>query len=548
MANNEKDDILFEQLNRNKKRRRRRIVITVISIVLVVLIAIAAAVSVLSARVRERFASAAANVKDYSATVGRISTQVSGTGVLESVDAQSVKLHEGVEVKEILVSAGDNLKAGDPIASVELSSVMSALSAAQDKLSDLDKQIDSAKNDKVSSRLTSSVGGRVKAVFAQKGDHVVDVMTEHGALALISLDGLMQTELEGNLALGTEVIVTASNEKTYKGTVSASAGGKMTVTLTDDGTVCGDTVTVSCGDEVIGTGTLSIHNPIAVTGYAGTVSNVNVKENQRVYNGTGIFTLTNTGYSANYDALLQTREETQQSMNALIDMLRTGTITAPFDGVVTLVDWEADSSSAASASSMLSGLSMNAASGSKDTLCTMAPDEQVRVTVGIDETDILSLKIGQSALVSVSSIEEENLPGEVTEVTKVGLSASGVTQYSAVVTLDKTERMLTGMTATVDIQIEGVEDAVIIPVDALHQTKTKSFVYTSYDPETKEYGGMVDVVPGVSNSNFVEIVSGLNPGDTVYYTEQTNFGFFMMPMGGSRNGSAYRNARSGMGG
>lgn len=545
MANNEKDDILFEQLNRNKKRRRRRIVITVVSIVLVVLIAIIIAVSVLSARVRERFASAAADVKNYSASIGRISTTVSGTGVLEAVDTDQIKLPEGVELKELLVSAGDSLQAGDPVASVELSSVMKALSDTQDQLDALDKQIDSAKNDKVSSRLTSSVSGRVKAVFAQKGDHVVDVMTEHGALALISLDGLMETQLEGNLDVGTQVQVTDSGDKNYTGTVAASAGGKMTVTLTDDGAAYGDTVTVSFEDAVVGTGTLAIHNPIAVTGYAGTVSGVSVKENQRVYSGGTVFTLTNTGYSANYDALLQSREEKEQTLNTLLEMLRTGVVAAPFDGVVTLVDWEEDGSS----TSLLSGYSVAATASTKNVLCTMAPDEQVCVTVGIDETDILSLKIGQNALVTVSSIEEEDLPGVVTEVTKVGLSASGVTQYSAVVTLDKTERMLTGMTATVDIQIEGVEDAVIIPVDALHQTKTKSFVYTSYDPETKEYGGMVDVVPGVSNSNFVEIVSGLNPGDTVYYTEQMNFGFFMMPMGNSRgNTNAYRNARSSRGG
>ena len=85
-----------------------------------------------------------------------------------------------------------------------------------------------------------------------------------------------------------------------------------------------------------------------------------------------------------------------------------------------------------------------------------------------------------------------------------------------------------------DIQIQGVDDVVLIPVDALHQTRDMSYVFTSYDEELKEYGGMVEVVTGASNSSYVEIVSGLNPGDTVYYTEKTANNFFsMMPnMGG----------------
>ena len=83
--------------------------------------------------------------------------------------------------------------------------------------------------------------------------------------------------------------------------------------------------------------------------------------------------------------------------------------------------------------------------------------------------------------------------------------------------------MLAGMTASVDVSIEGVENALIIPVDALHQTSATHYVYTTYDEETKQYGGMVEVTTGMQNDNYVEILSGLNQGDVVYYTEQENF-------------------------
>ena len=43
----------------------------------------------------------------------------------------------------------------------------------------------------------------------------------------------------------------------------------------------------------------------------------------------------------------------------------------------------------------------------------------------------------------------------------------------------------------------------------------------------------VDVVPGMQNDQFAEILSGLKEGDTVYYTKQENiFAYFASMMGG----------------
>jgi hypothetical protein len=148
----------------------------------------------------------------------------------------------------------------------------------------------------------------------------------------------------------------------------------------------------------------------------------------------------------------------------------------------------------------------------------------MEVTVNVDESNILSLELGQTAAVTVSSIGDMSFNGTVTEINKTASSASGVTRYSAVVTLDKTPEMLQGMSAKVVIRIQGVENAVIIPADALHQTRTTSYVYTSYDEEMKEFGGMVTVTVGITNSNYAEITSGLSEGDTVWYTKtETNF-------------------------
>ena len=94
--------------------------------------------------------------------------------------------------------------------------------------------------------------------------------------------------------------------------------------------------------------------------------------------------------------------------------------------------------------------------------------------------------------------------------------------------------MLPGMTADVDITIEGVENAKIIPVDALHQTSAIHYVYTGYDVENQEYIGMQEVTIGMQNKDYVEILSGLEIGDSVFYTEKKDsfWGFGFGGMGG----------------
>jgi RND family efflux transporter MFP subunit len=202
-----------------------------------------------------------------------------------------------------------------------------------------------------------------------------------------------------------------------------------------------------------------------------------------------------------------------------MEIYRNGGITAPFSGSVSSVDYDETA----------------VTSDTETALLTVSPDKSMQLSVNVDEKNILSLELGQRASVTINSIGDEVFDGSVTEINKTASSASGVTRYSAVVTLDKTDAMLQGMSAKAVIRIQGVDNAVIIPVEALHQTSSKSFVYTSYDEELKEFGGLKEVTVGITNSNSAEITSGLQAGDTVWYTEvETNpFGNMNFPGGGS---------------
>lgn len=515
---------LFDKLSQEKKQRRRKRLRRVIIIVAVIFAALVMVVSHLRKNVDARFAATQKDVQSYTVAPGTIHTLVSGSGVLEQVDEEDVTVPAGVEVDEVIAEAGDTVAKGDLLAKVDMASVVDTLSSTQDQIKTLDKKINSAKSDTASTSVTTSVGGRVKKIYAQAGDNVVSTVTENGALALLSVDGYMAVDFESDsCARGDAVTVTLSDGTAVKGTVESATLGTVTVLVSDNGPAMDEEVTVTdAAGKTLGTGKLYIHSPVAVTGYVGTVKSISCKENANVTAGSTLMTLSDTKTSANFDALLRQRQDLEDTLTGLLTIYRDGAVLASQDGLVTSVEYDEDTATSATETQIL----------------TLYPQKQMTVTISIDETDILSLKEGQEAQITVSSVSDDAFTGSVTSISKVADTSTGVTRYSAEVTLDREEGMLVGMTANVDVRIEGTENALIIPVDALHQNSASYYVYTGYDEEQKRYTGRTDVTIGMQNDDYVEITSGLNEGDTVYYTEadSSGFGDFMVMPGGMNGG------------
>ena len=499
-----KDDALFEALGKNKKRRRRRILITVVSIVVALAITGIVGVAALQRKVRQEFASASGEVLSHTVSTGTISTVVSGSGSLTDVDLNAITVPEGVEITEVLVKANDTVSVGDILATVDMASVVSAMADLQAEIEELDEQISDAEDDEASDVIYAGVSGRVKAIFAEAYDEVADVMYEHGALALLSLDGYMAVDIESDaLTAGDSVKVQLSDGDKVTGTVESVISGVATILVTDNGPEYEEAVNVLDADgNALGEGTLYIHSALQVTAYAGTVEAVKTSLNKTVSSSTKLFTLEDTAYSANYNSLLRTRSEKEEVLLQLLTIQRDGAVLASAPGSVYSVDFEEDGTA----------------------IATLSTDEKMSVTISVDESDILSLALGQQVTVSVASVSEDSFEGTLTEINRTSASSG---TYSAVVELNKAEGMLSGMTASVSVHLEGVENAILIPIEALHLTSDGAYVYTSYNEEYQEYGGKVDVVTGLENSTYVEIKSGLNVGDTVYYTEsQSSFGGF----------------------
>ena len=449
-------------------------------------------------------------------TRGSISTSVSGSGQLSDDDVETLDIPDGVELEEIKAVRGSKVEEGDLLATVDLNTVMLAMSTVSDELDSLDDEINSAVSDSVSSYISSSVSGRVKKIYAAAGEPVDDVMYEHGALMLVSLDGYMAVDIDtAALSVGDSVTVTSSDEAEYSGSVGTVLDGTATVLITDNGPAYGDTVSVKSADGTdLGSGELYIHDELKIVGCAGTVSYLSVSEGSSIYSGSTLLGLTDTDYTANYEALLSERSDKEKVLNRLIKIYKEGALYSDISGTVKEINADDDESRTDDSST-------------EGQYFSISPDKTMSIPVSVDESEILSVSIGQSAIVSIDSINGEVFNGTVTEIDRAGTSSSGVTTYTATISIDKTDAMLAGMSASATIVIDGVDDALLIPVDALNKTSSSYYVYTSYDESSGEFGGMVEVTIGISNANYVEITGGLNEGDTVYYKEQQTTSGFM---------------------
>lgn len=507
-----RDDALFEAIKKRKKKKRRKIIRIVVFVLLLLALGLTVGVRYLQRQVKINLADDDKEISTAKVTVGSISTQVSGSGTLLNVDEDSITVPAGVTIDEVVVTANETVREGQVLARVNTVSVLNAMDSLQQEMSSLDSKLYEASADTIDNYISSGVEGRVKKIYAQVEDDVVRCMAEYGALALLSLDGSMAVRIPApDLTAGTAVVVRRENGTELEGTVESCLNGIASVLVSDDGPEPDEMVTVLTGEgQLIGNGSLSIHSAIRISGISGTISTVYISENQRVYSGSSLFGLTDLSYYAKYQTLLDERKEMEETLLKLMSLYQSGAVLAPYSGSVSTIDYDETA----------------VVEEEETAMFTVSPDRSMKVTMNVDESNILSLELGQRAQVTINSIGEEVFPGTVTEINKTASSESGVTQYSAVVTLDKTPKMLQGMSAKVVVRIQGVDDALIIPIDALHQTSSNSYVYTSYDDETKEFGGLTEVTVGITNSSYAEITSGLKEGDTVYYTEkQTNFMF-----------------------
>lgn len=150
---------------------------------------------------------------------------------------------------------------------------------------------------------------------------------------------------------------------------------------------------------------------------------------------------------------------------------------------------------------------------SSSPIITMGDLSTLYVRTYMDESDFQSFQVGNAAQVVFNALPDKTFTGKVTEVDPALDISSGTAVVSGLVQLDPAKaQLLIGMTASVTVIAGQAQDAVLVPITALHQQPGGAYyvmvVRNGQLTQTPVEVGLKDLVNA-------EITSGLQPGDVV---------------------------------
>ena len=152
------------------------------------------------------------------------------------------------------------------------------------------------------------------------------------------------------------------------------------------------------------------------------------------------------------------------------------------------------------------------------TIMSVTPQNEMKVSIAVDELDILNIKAGMETTVSLDAFPGHSYHGTITNIDTAGSNNGGNSKYKAVVVMEREPSMIAGMNASVIIPVETYENVLAIPAKAIVEKSGKSFVYTEFNEKAKEFASPVEIETGFTDGENVQILSGLTENDTVKYT------------------------------
>ncbi len=198
------------------------------------------------------------------------------------------------------------------------------------------------------------------------------------------------------------------------------------------------------------------------------------------------------------DTALRTAAAQLQSAQVAVDQAQVNLdrtkIVAPYDGVVSAVNYSTGDSTGSSAAISIVNLS------------------NLQISVTIAEVDLPKIKIGETAEVTFDALAGKTYQARVMQIGPVGAVTQGVVNYPVTMALTNADSAVKpGMTANLLVAVDQRENVLIVPTRAVRTQGNQKIVNVLNGDKTVA----TPVTTGLSNDQYVEITSGLTQGDVV---------------------------------
>lgn len=182
------------------------------------------------------------------------------------------------------------------------------------------------------------------------------------------------------------------------------------------------------------------------------------------------------------------------------DRVNESQITAPIDGIVATLAVQIGES-------VIGGVS------SGGTLAmTIADTRVIQANIQVDETDIAQVRVGMPVRVTLDALPGRTFNGKVNRIAPQAVVTQNVTQFNVIVDVEDPDRLLRlGMSADGQFIVAEQRDALLVPAEAVRGKDAKVVLLVEGQKLAP-----VAVETGITDGRQVEIVKGLQEGQTVY--------------------------------
>jgi HlyD family secretion protein len=230
--------------------------------------------------------------------------------------------------------------------------------------------------------------------------------------------------------------------------------------------------------------------------------------------------------SASLQSLKFQIKQSEAGLKSALDDLKKTTYVSPIDGIVTSLRVEEGEVA-------IVGTMNNPGT----VLLTIADLSVMEVEVEVDETDVINVRLGQTARVKVDAFPEKVFTGKVTEIGSSALDRSSLSSsqesknFKVVITLDETDQLLKpGLSASADIIVAEKKNVLAVPVAALvvrekDSTAAGDSEKSPGSASKKEEEGVFvvensrarfqPVKKGIMGGMMIEVESGLSEGQEI---------------------------------
>ena len=492
--------------------------------------------------------SAAAATSYTTAEVTRmdVSSSITGSGTLEAADSYSVTtLIEG-SILTADFEEGDEVEEGTILYTIDSSDASNSLEQAEISLNQAQRSYNNQLESQEDLTITAPVAGQVYSIDVEVGDDVTagETVATIRDSQTMSLEVSFPADDASSFYVGQSATVTLdSTFETLTGTISKISGtdtvltGNVIVrTVTIDVSNPGGLSTEQTASAAVGTatstasGTFTYKEEETITAQvSGEVSSIRVSEGDQVSSGQTLIVLTSDDLDDSLQSASESLRNAEISLENQYENLDDYTITSPIKGTIVDKNYNAGETTEAN-----------------QVLCTIYDLSYLTKTLSVDELDIASIEVGQSVSIVADAVEDTTYTGTVTKVSVAGTSSGSATTYPVTIRIDETDGLLPGMSVDATIELASAEDVLAIPSAALNRGDT---VLVTADSPSAANGTLVEsttedgedyysveVTTGVSGDDYIEIVSGLQEGDTVAYIPTSSSSSEMGMMGGMPGG------------